>query len=179
MKYAGLPSLIWLVFHRSFEEKLVTILGLTPQQARETAAKAKPKYREIIAGLPEFEKGDRFKLNIVDTALLGAFVLNMPRRPQVEPMTEYYAAASMTPVMKVFCRMGAGSRYTQKSMDKLKRSAALRAPARRRPQPLLVEFRVLRLPGRKRLRGTVQPVRHLHPDARVGAVRPDPGAVPF
>ena len=139
MKYAGLPALLWTLFHASFEEKLVTVLGFTPQQARETAAKAKPKYREIIAGLPEFEKGDRFKMNIVDTALLGAFVLNMPRRPQVEPLTEYYAAASMTPVMKLFCRMGASGRYTQKSMDKLKRGAALRA-ADRNPYSWNYEF---------------------------------------
>ena len=46
--------------------------------------------------LPEFERGDRFKMNIVSCALLAAFVLSMPERPNVERLTEYYAGAMMT-----------------------------------------------------------------------------------
>ena len=46
--------------------------------------KAKPKYKEIISELPEFEKNDRFKMNIVNTALLGSIILSMPERPDVE-----------------------------------------------------------------------------------------------
>lgn len=68
-----------------------------------SAAKAKPRYKEIIAGLPEFEKADRFKMNIVNCALLSAFVLSMPERPDVKRLTAYYAASMMTPVMKWFC----------------------------------------------------------------------------
>jgi len=46
--------------------------------------KAKPKYREIISELPEFEKGDRFKMNLVNCAMIGAFILSMPERPKVD-----------------------------------------------------------------------------------------------
>ena len=52
-------------------------------------------YRELIKRLPTFEKGDRFKMNIVSCAMLSAFVLNMPKRPTVEELTRYYAAAMM------------------------------------------------------------------------------------
>ena len=33
---------------------------------------------------------DRFKMNIVNCALLGAFVLPMPERPDVERLTDFY-----------------------------------------------------------------------------------------
>ena len=42
--------------------------------------KRQPQYRQIIRRLPEFEKADRFKMNIVNCAMLGAFILSMPQR---------------------------------------------------------------------------------------------------
>ena len=56
------------------------MLGFSPREAEKIAEKAKPKYREIIEKLPVFEKGDRFQMNIVNCALLCAFVLSMERR---------------------------------------------------------------------------------------------------
>ena len=50
------------------------------------------------------KKEDRFKMNIVNCAMLGAYILNMPKRPDVETLTAYYADAMMTPPMKWFCR---------------------------------------------------------------------------
>ena len=82
----------------------ITVFGLDRYLAGTVKAKAKPKYKEIIAGLSEFEKADRFKMNIVNCALLAAFVLNMPERPDVERLTAYYAGSMMTPAMKWFCR---------------------------------------------------------------------------
>lgn len=92
MKYTGMPMGMWTLFSKSFEQNLVTVFGLDRYSAGTVKAKAKPKYKEIIAGLPEFEKADRFKMNIVNCALLAAFVLNMPERPDVERLTGYYAA---------------------------------------------------------------------------------------
>ncbi len=43
-------------------------------------------------------------MNIVNCAMLGAYILNMPKRPDVETLTAYYADAMMTPPMKWFCR---------------------------------------------------------------------------
>ena len=96
MKYAGMPMGMWALFHRSFREKLVTVLGFDQAKAAETEKKAHPKYREIIAHLPEFEKADRFKMNIVNAAMLAAFYLNMEPWPDVEKMMAYYAEAMMT-----------------------------------------------------------------------------------
>lgn len=100
MKYIGMPMGMWVLFKKSFERNLITEFGLDREAARKVEAKAKPQYQEIIAGLPEFEKGDRFKMNIVNCALLAAFVLNMPERPDVKRLTKYYANSMMIPAMK-------------------------------------------------------------------------------
>ena len=55
------------------------VIGYDAETAKAVAQKAKPKYRAIIKEPPPFEKGDRFQMNIVNCALLGAFILS-PRR---------------------------------------------------------------------------------------------------
>ena len=105
MKYAGMPAGMWLLFAGSFRKHLRSVLGCDKETARAVAAKAKPKYQEIIGKLPEFEKADRFKMNIVNCAMLSAFVLSMKERPSVEKLTEYYAKAMMIGPMRRFCRM--------------------------------------------------------------------------
>ena len=105
MKWMGKPVAVWAVFVRSFREQLTAALGYEPAAARAITKQAKARYRAIIADLPAFEKGDRFQMNIVGCAMLAAFVLSMPRRPGVDQLTDYYAAAMMTPLMKKLCRM--------------------------------------------------------------------------
>ena len=90
MRWTGMPMAMWAVFAKSFEKQLTAVLGYDPDTARKITEKAKPKYREIIAKLPKFEKGDRFSMNIIGCAMLGAFVLCMPKRPDTEVLTVYY-----------------------------------------------------------------------------------------
>ena len=130
MKYIGMPVGMWALFEKSFEEKLVSVFGYDNGTAKKIAEKAKPKYKEIIASLPEFEKEDRFKMNIVNCAMLAAFILNMEKKPSVEELTEYYAAAMMTKPMKWFCKMGGKSKFTAKDIDGMKKTAALKAADR-------------------------------------------------
>ena len=80
MKYAGMPMGMWILFRRAFRNHLVSVLGFTEAEAARTLTIAKPKYREIIGKLPEFEKADRFKMNIVNCAMLSAFVLSMKKK---------------------------------------------------------------------------------------------------
>ena len=86
----------------SFQKQLTVVFGYDVDTAKAITKKAKPKYREIISELPEFEKGDRFKMNIVNCAMIGAFILSMPEHPDVERLTEYYAKSMMTKPMKWF-----------------------------------------------------------------------------
>ncbi|MGN1382085.1 MAG: hypothetical protein ACI4W2_04630 [Eubacterium sp.] len=70
------------------------------KNASAVMAKAKVRYKEIIGKLPEFEKGDRFKGNIISCAMLSAIVLSVPERPNVNRMIIYYRQAMMISVMK-------------------------------------------------------------------------------
>ena len=130
MKYIGMPMGMWTLFGKSFERNLLTGFGLDRDSAKAVAAKAKPRYKEIIAGLPEFEKADRFKMNIVNCALLAAFVLNMPERPDVRRLTAYYAGSMMTPAMKWFCSKRGKSKFTKKDISSMKAAERLRAADR-------------------------------------------------
>lgn len=139
MKYAGMPTGMWALLARSFREQLTEVFGYDEDAARQIAKMAKPKYKEIIQGLPEFEKADRFKMNIVNCAMLGAFILSMPRRPEVGPLTEYYAKAMMTKPMKWLCRKSGKSKYTAKDIAGMKATAALKA-ADRNPYSWNMDF---------------------------------------
>ena len=70
MKYAGMPMGMWALFAGSFQNQLTAALGYDVAAARAITKKAKPAYKRIIAGLPEFEKGDRFKMNLVNLSLI-------------------------------------------------------------------------------------------------------------
>ena len=139
MQYAGMPWGMWALFGGSFRRQLTDVLGYDPATARDITRRAKPKYAEIIEKLPEFEKADRFKMNIVNCAMLGAFVLSMPRRPEVGQLTDYYAAAMMTPPMRWFCRKSGKKKFTPADIAGMKATAALRA-ADRNPYSWNMDF---------------------------------------
>lgn len=139
MKYMGMPAGMWLMFKNSFRRQMVSVLGMDTQTAAQTTAAAGPRYRQIIQKLPEFEKADRFKMNIVNCAMLSAFVLSMPQRPTVEQLTEYYAASMMTGPMKRFCRMSGKKKFTQQDIDAMRRTAELKA-ADRNPYSWNMDF---------------------------------------
>ena len=130
MRYMGTPAGMWLLFGRSFRRKLTEVLGLTPAEAGTVTARAKASYRKILFEVPKFERGDRFQVNLVSCAMLAAFVLSMPRRPSVETLTEYYAAAMMTPAMRWFCRRSGRAKFTPGDMAAMEAAARLNAADR-------------------------------------------------
>ena len=139
MKYMGMPLGMWALFAGSFQKQLTATFGYDVQTAKAITKHAKPKYQEIIRELPEFEKADRFKMNVVNTAMLGAFILSMPERPDVEKLTEYYADAMMTKLMRWFCRKSGRKKFTEKDIAGMKSTAALKA-ADRNPYSWNMEF---------------------------------------
>ena len=139
MKYAGMPMGMWTLFGSSFKNRLTCVFGYDKETAKAVVKKAKPKYKEIIATLPEFENGDRFKMNVVNCAMLGAFVLSMPSRPDVDSLTKYYADAMMTKPMKWFCRKSGKQKFTEKDVAGMKATAKLKA-ADRNPYSWNMDF---------------------------------------
>lgn len=139
MKYVGMPLGMWLLFKGSFQKNMTVVLGFDQRTAAEVTVRAKPKYKEIITKLPEFEKGDRFKMNIVNCALLSAFLLSMEEKPPLDKLTEYYRRAMMTAPMKWFCRMSGKRKFTPRDIQAMKETAALRA-ADRNPYSWNMDF---------------------------------------
>ena len=139
MRYAGMPMGMWLLFAGSFQKQLTAVYGYDQKTAEAITDKARPKYKEIIERLPEFEKADRFKMNIVNCALLSSFLLNLPKKETVEKTTEYYRASMMTVPMKWFCRMSGKKKYSDKDIQGMKKTAALRA-ADRNPYSWNMEY---------------------------------------
>ena len=139
MKYAGMPAGMWLLFAGSFRRQLSSVFNYDKETAKTVSAKAKPKYREIIGRLPEFEKADRFKMNIVSCAMLSAFVLSMKEKPSVEKLTDYYAKSMMNGPMQWFCRMMGKRKFSKQDIQGMKATAALNA-ADRNPYSWNMEF---------------------------------------
>ena len=105
MEYKGITRLMWKAFEGSFTRALQSVLNYDEAKAKDTAAKAEKKYVEIVKGLPEFEKGDSFKVNILSCAMFCAYCLNMEKLPDLDTLTLYYEKAMMNPLMKVYCRI--------------------------------------------------------------------------
>ncbi len=130
MKTIGMPADMWLLFAGSFRKQLIETLGYDAIRAREIASKAKRRYKRIIRELPEFEKGDRFKTNIVSCAMFAAFLLELPAKPTVNQAADYYREAMSTVAMKAFCRMAAKRKFTPKDIEGMKAAAAMNAADR-------------------------------------------------
>ena len=130
MKEKKLPAAMWWLFVSSFRSHLSGVLGYGPKEAKQITKKAAETYKTILADLPDFEKGDRFAVNLVGCAMLCAFILSMPQRPDVERLTQYYADAMMTPLMKWFCRQSGKRKFTESDLAGLRATEKLRAADR-------------------------------------------------
>jgi hypothetical protein len=139
MRYFGMPVAMWALFKGSFQKNLTAVLDYDSKAAADIVARAKPKYKEIIAKVPEFDSRDRFKMNLVNCAMLGAFLLAMEEKPGLEKLTEYYEASMMTPLMRWFCRVSGKKKFSASDIRSMKATAALRA-ADRNPYSWNMEF---------------------------------------
>lgn len=139
MKFVGMPMGMWLLFRKSFQKQLTEKFSIAPERAKRVRRTAKRKYREIIARMPEFEKADQFQMNLVNCAMLGAFILCMPNRPDVATLTDYYRDAMMTLPMQWFCRLSGKKKFSEKDIAAMKKTAQLKA-ADRNPYSWNMDF---------------------------------------
>ncbi len=118
---------MWTLYARPFRRNLTDVFDYDRKTAKAVVKKAKLKYKEILKTIPDFEKGDCFRLNIVSAAMLGAVVLSMKERPSVSVLTRFYEKAMMTGMTKFFCRMSAKIKYTEKDVSRMKKTAVRKA----------------------------------------------------
>lgn len=139
MKYTGMPMGMWYLYEKSFIDHLVSVMDYDRETAEEVASKAKWKYRSIIDKLPEFEKEDRFRMNIVNCAMLIAFILNMPERPSVEVLADFYERAMMNKPAKLFFGLMGKTKFSDADIKGMKETSALNA-ADRNPYSWNMDF---------------------------------------
>ncbi len=120
MKYSALPKLMWMVFKKDFKKQLTeTFNESNPKQVMKNAHL---RYKEILAGVDEFKKDDRFLMNILSCAMLSSILLTVENKYDLETVRVYYR--------KVMCentilksKAKKSKSYTLKGREKLKKSA--------------------------------------------------------
>ena len=132
MRYLGLPADMWMLFRRSFQRNLTDVLGYDRREGADMTKRAKAKYQEIIKGLPTFERGDRFVVNIVNCAMFASFCLQMKERPLPEQMTVYYRESMTTGAMKWAMRRSGRRKFSKQDVASMQRTAAQKAADRNR-----------------------------------------------
>lgn len=119
MKYDFLPRTMWMLFRSSFQHQLPLI---TKSEPKLLMRHAKNTYKEILQPIPDFDKDDRFIMNILSAAILAAIYLNLPEKPELEAVTFYYHhAMTESKITKMFLRIN--NHYTVKAQTKLARQA--------------------------------------------------------
>lgn len=139
MRYFGMPLGMRLLFKESFRKNLIDVLGMSKTEADRIAKQAKQEYKRIIAKLPEFEKGDMFKMNLVNCALFISFIHSMEPKPSLEKLTEYYSTSMMIKPTELLCKMAGKNKFGEKDIEAMKKTAAFKA-ADRNPYSWNMEF---------------------------------------
>ena len=120
MKYGFMPKLMWAACKGTFKKQLTeTLREESPGEVMKSAHK---KYKEILADVDEFEKGDRFLINILSCAMLSSVLLSVKNKYTVEEVRAYYRNA----MCENFITKSAATKsksYTEKGRAKLKEQA--------------------------------------------------------
>ena len=121
----GMPLGMWILYRKSFKKNLILVLNVNKKDAKQITRKSKIKYKDIINKLPEFEKEDPFKMNIINTSLLAAFILNLKEKPNVDDLTKYYHESMMTKATIWFCKKGGKKKFNEETIKRQEYYASL------------------------------------------------------
>lgn len=91
MRYGFIQRLMWTGFKETFRKQLSK--SFDERNPAEVMKNARKKYRKILSGVDEFEKGDRFLMNILSCAMLSAVLLSTEKKYSLEEVRVYYRRA--------------------------------------------------------------------------------------
>lgn len=91
MRYGFIQRLMWTGFKGTFRKQLSK--SFDERNPAEVMKNARKKYRKILFGVDEFEKGDRFLMNILSCAMLSAVLLSTEKKYFLEEVRVYYRRA--------------------------------------------------------------------------------------
>lgn len=92
---------MWVVYVGAFRRAVEK--DLPDEDAVVVARAAKPRYREILAKIPPFDKDDPYKTNILSCAMFCAFLLSLEREHTLEEATAFYRDAMSNWVTRYAC----------------------------------------------------------------------------
>lgn len=116
MRYGLIQRAMWLMFRGSFKEAVRTVFD--EKDADSVMKRAKKKYREILSGVDEFDKGSRFLTNILSCAMLCAVLLSAEKSYDTETVRIYYKTAMDNKIMRK--TVVSERNYTEKGRARLK-----------------------------------------------------------
>lgn len=122
MKYGFIQKVMWTGYKGTFKKQLTETLREDDPSAVMKAAHK--KYKEILADVTEFDKGDRFVKNIVSCALLSAILLSVKNKYTVEEIRVYYRKAMCENFLTKAASRNSKT-YTAKGREKLKKQAEM------------------------------------------------------
>lgn len=120
MKYGFLPKSMWTVYKGTFTKQLTETLDESDPKG--VMKRAHAKYKEILSDVTEFDKGDRFVINILSCAMLSAVLLTVDKKYSVEDVRVFYRKA----MCENFVTKSAATKsksYTLNGRKKLKKQA--------------------------------------------------------
>ena len=120
MKYGFIEKLMWTGYKGTFRKQLTQTLS--EENPKEVMKKAHVKYKEILSDVDEFEKDDRFIINILSCAMLASVLLTVKNKYSVEEVRAYYRGAMCDNFLtKVASKKSKA--YTEKGRKLLKKQA--------------------------------------------------------
>ena len=120
MKYGFLEKMMWSGYKNTFKKHLSATLN--EPYSKVVMKAAHKKYKEILSDVDEFEKGDRFIINILSCAMLASVLLTVKNKYSVEEVRAYYRGAMCDNFLtKVASKKSKA--YTEKGRELLKRQA--------------------------------------------------------
>ena len=123
MKYGIIEKLMWTMYKGSFKKQLAKTLHESDPDAVMKAARK--KYKEILSDITEFDKGDRFLINILSCAMLSSVLLSVKKEYTVEEVRVYYRKSICENFLTKAVSKSGSKNYTVKGREKLKKQAKL------------------------------------------------------
>lgn len=120
MKYGFIQKVMWAGYKGTFKKHLTETLRETDPTAVMKAAHK--KYKEILLDVDEFDKGDRFLINILSCALLSSVLLSIKNKCSLEEVRVYYRKAMCDNKLTKMASKKSKA-YTEKGRETLKQQA--------------------------------------------------------
>ena len=120
MKYGLIQKIMWMGYKSTFKKQLTTTFN--EPNPKEVMKLAHLKYKSILLDINEFDKEDRFVINIISAAMLASILLSIENKYSVEEVRLYYRKAMCENLLTKLASKKSKS-YTKKGREKLKKQA--------------------------------------------------------